>query len=327
MPRLRASVALCTFNGERFLEQQVLSLFAQERAPDEIVAVDDASGDGTFSMLKSLAARSPVPMHVYRNDATLGHVANFERAIALTRGEIIFLCDQDDVWDPEKIATCLIPMESDAGAQLVHSDADLVDSDLRPLALTQFAALGLSRHERELEDAGHAFEVLLRRNIVTGATAAIRRSVFEQAAPFPREWIHDEWLAIVASLIGRMVRIDRPLIRYRQHGANVIGAAPRGVAQKIDMLLAGRRDYQRHLLRRLTVLEERMRNLSPGPGSGALLRVRQTRAHAAVRAGMHPARWRRLPAVIHEIATLGYFRYARGWNSVARDLLGPIDPC
>src|SRR3977135_1401293 len=102
MPALSASAALCTFNGARFLEPQVTSLFAQERTLDQIVAVDDASTDASFSLLESLAARSPVPMQVYRHPSQLGHVRNFERAISLTRGDVIFLCDQDDAWYPEK---------------------------------------------------------------------------------------------------------------------------------------------------------------------------------------------------------------------------------
>jgi len=326
MPALGSSVALCTFNGEAFIEAQVASLFAQQRPVDEIVAVDDASNDSTVALLTSLASRSPVPMHVHRNPARLGAGANFERAMALTKGEIIFLCDQDDVWEPEKIATCLIPFESDSNVVLVHSDAQLVGADMQSRSTTLFAALEISPTERRLEDASRAFELLLKRNIVTGATAAVRRSVFVQAAPFPPEWVHDEWLAVIASLTGRLVRVDRPLIRYRQHGANLIGAERRSAAQKLRALRSGRGDYQRRLLTRLTLLQTRMRMLQPAPGPAETSLVERTLAHASVRARMPAARWRRVPGILQEMLTLRYFRYARGWTSVARDFLGPIDP-
>ena len=326
MPGLSTSVALCTFNGESFLEAQVASLFAQQRPVGEIVAVDDASSDGTFALLTSLASRSPVPMRVYRNEARLGAGANFERAMALTKGEVILLCDQDDVWEPEKIAACLSHLESDPSVVLVHTDAQLVDAHMHSRSMTLFAALEISPTERRLEDAARAFEMLLKRNIVTGATTAVRRNVYTQAAPFPAEWVHDEWLAVIASLLGKMVRIDRPLIRYRQHGANLIGAERRSAAQKLDTLRAGRGDYQQHLLARLTLLRTRMRTLQPAPSAADMALVERTLAHASARARMPPARWKRLPVILQEVLTLRYFRYARGWMSVARDFLGPIDP-
>jgi len=323
MPALRTSIVLCTFNGARFLEPQVASVFAQERAPDEIVAVDDASVDGSFVLLEKLALRSPVAMRVYRNEATLGAARNFERAIALAQGDVIFLCDQDDVWSPEKTRTLMTPFESDERVMLVHSDAALVDAELRQLGVSLFQALGLSKRERMLEDRSRAFEVLLRRSIVTGATAAIRREAFEWATPFPPEWLHDEWLAVIASLRGRLIRIERPLIQYRQHGANQIGAQRRGIVQKLKFVLASGGDYQRRKLDRMRQLRARLPELAAEPG--ALRLTDKTLEHACVRASLSAARWRRVPTVLRELVNLHYFRYSVGWTSAIRDLLGPID--
>jgi len=228
--------------------------------------------------------------------------------------------------DPEKIAACLVPFEADPNVVLVHSDAQLVGADMQARSTTLFAALEVSPTERRLEDTSRSFELLLKRNIVTGATAALRRRVFEEAAPFPPEWLHDEWLAVIASLTGRLVRVDRPLIRYRQHAVNLIGAEHRTAAQKLRLLRSGRGDYQRRVFTRLTLLQTRMRTLQPAPTAAEMALVERTLAHASARARMPPARWKRLPVILQEMLTLRYFRYARGWMSVARDFLGPIDP-
>lgn len=324
MRTLRCSVALCAFNGERYLAAQVESLFRQQRLPDEIVAVDDASTDGSFLLLQELAARSPVPMRVHRNESNLGYVRNFERAMSLADGDVLFLCDQDDVWMPEKVRVCMAHFETDERVALVHSDAALVDADLSPRAATLFSALGVSAVERKLEDEGRGFELLLKRNIVTGATAAVRRDVLLKAVPFPPEWVHDEWLALVASLIGRLVRIETPLVQYRQHGANQIGVPRRALVLKLRVLFDGR-NHQRRVHARAHRAHMRLLELGAAVDQAALARAEKTVAHSAVRAALPPARWKRVPAVLREVANFGYFRYSRGWISVARDLFGAIE--
>jgi glycosyltransferase involved in cell wall biosynthesis len=319
------SVALCVFNGERYLEQQVESLFHQSRRPDEIVVVDDASSDRSFAILQALAARSTIPMRVHRNEANLGFRRNFERAMSLTRGDIIFLCDQDDFWEADKTQRCLRPFLEDPAVMLVHTDAVLVDAELRSLNARLFDALEVTASERELEDRGLGYEVLLKRNIVTGTTAAVRRAVLERAIPFPDEWVHDEWLALVASLMGRLVRIDAALVHYRQHGKNEIGAAQRGVRQKLRALFGNDGEYQQRLLRRLQRLQQRAAALMDLPQPTRLQLLERTLRHAAVRAALPAEHWRRLPGVLREIINGGYFRYSRGWISIVRDFFGPID--
>jgi glycosyltransferase involved in cell wall biosynthesis len=319
------SVALCVYNGERYLEQQVESLFHQSRRPDEIVAVDDASSDRSFAILQALARRSAIPMRVHRNDANLGYRRNFERAMSLTRGDIIFLCDQDDFWERDKTERCLQPFLDDSSVMLVHTDAALVDADLRSLDAGLFDALELTAAERTMEDRGLGYEVLLKRNIVTGATTAVRRDVFERAAPFPDEWVHDEWLALAASLMGRLVRLDHALVHYRQHGKNQIGARQRGVPQKLKVLFGNDGKYQQRLLRRLQRLQQRAGALMDRPQPARLQLLERTLRHAAVRAALPAEHWRRLPGVLREILNGGYFRYSRGWISIVRDFFGPID--
>jgi glycosyltransferase involved in cell wall biosynthesis len=325
MSSLKISVALCTYNGERYVRAQLESIWLQSRLPDEVVVVDDDSTDGTREVLAQCASASPVPLRVLRNPQRLGYTKNFERAVGLCAGEIIFLCDQDDVWLPEKVALMSAPFESDASVLLVHSDALLVDSELGPLGVRLFRAMGLSSAERDAEDTGDAFSALLKRNIVTGAACAIRRSLFERAMPFDPNFVHDEWLALHAALYGRLVRLDRPLVQYRQHQANLIGAPALGRLARVRKLLAGRMVSRKQQEVRLAALLRRVcgLNLADGPKQASAVLGALELAHE--RAALPRARPLRLPLVAYLMLSGSYSDHARGLHTAVRDMLEP-DP-
>jgi glycosyltransferase involved in cell wall biosynthesis len=318
----QVSVALCTYNGDRFVREQLESIWRQSRLPDEIVAVDDGSADGTWDALARCAAESPVPMHVARNPQRLGYARNFERAIGLCRGEIVFPCDQDDVWLPEKIEQMCAPFEQNAAVMLVHSDALLVDGELRPLGVRLFAALGLTAAERAQEDAAGAFALLLKRNIVTGAASAIRREVYARALPFDPNFVHDEWLALHAALCGRLVRLEQPLIQYRQHQANQIGAPALSALARARGLLAGRVVSRQQQEVRLAALLRRLRGMKPAtPAAAAAVSAALALAH--VRAALPSTRLLRLPLIAYLLLSGRYSNHARGLHTAVRDMLEP----
>ena len=132
-------VALCTYNGALYLREQLDSLAAQTRLPDELVVCDDGSTDRTLAILDSFAAAAPFPVRI-RNRTRLGTPKNFERAIGLTTGAIIALADQDDVWYPHKLKRLERELARSKRIGLVFSDADVVDDRLRP------QATGCGRH-------------------------------------------------------------------------------------------------------------------------------------------------------------------------------------
>src|SRR5215210_7844615 len=103
----RASVALCTYNGARFLREQLQSIAEQQTPPFELVLSDDASSDDTFAIAREFARSAAFPVELHRNPTRIGTVANFDQTISRCRGEVIFLCDQDDVWRPDKIGRML----------------------------------------------------------------------------------------------------------------------------------------------------------------------------------------------------------------------------
>ena len=218
------SVAMCTFQGERFIERQLVSILGQRLPPDELV-ISDGSTDATLDIARRVVAaqRGNVAVRIVSRPEPLGVTGNFESAIRACRGELIALSDQDDIWHSDRLSA-VVAAFGDTDVTLVHSNARLVDERGVPLGSTLFEGLGLRQSERRAIARGDALSVLLRRNVVTGAATVVRRELALRAMPFPDAWVHDEWLAVIASAFGGVRMLDRELMDYRQHASNQIRA-------------------------------------------------------------------------------------------------------
>lgn len=217
------SVAMCTYNGALFLEQQLESMLIQTTQPDELIVCDDGSTDQTLEILNKFAKTAPFVVSIFKNNQQpLGSTKNFEKAISLCSGKIIVLSDQDDVWMPNKI--CMLKRAIDDGAGLVFSDATLVNANLEPLGYSLFDSLNLNKSEKELIELKKLAQVLLRRNVITGATVAFSRKHLELIMPISKNWVHDAWLGFLIACVDNVHVIHIPLIKYRQHSNNQIGA-------------------------------------------------------------------------------------------------------
>jgi glycosyltransferase involved in cell wall biosynthesis len=219
----RISVALCTYNGGRYLDAQLDSILGQTRPPAELVVCDDRSTDDTLAILDRFRQRAPFAVRIERNPETLGSTKNFEKAIGLCSGDLIATCDQDDVWFPEKLLLNEAAIDADPGPGLVFSDAEVVDEALCPLGHTMWESIEFGWIDRWRVRHGKAFEVLLRRWLVTGATMMFRADFVPLLFPIPPNWIHDGWIAFIIGAMAPIGLIDRPLVRYRQHAAQQIG--------------------------------------------------------------------------------------------------------
>ena len=217
------SVALCTYNGAAYLGEQLDSIVAQSRPPDELVVCDDGSNDETVGLLQAFGPGAPFPVRLFRNEVNLGFAKNFERAISLCSGDLIALSDQDDVWKPGKLARLAAALEAHPLAGLVCSDAEIVDVHLQPVNQRLTESIGLRADERELLSLGQALAVLLKRNFAMGASTMFRAAYRSDILPIPTSWPHDWWIALVISLRSQVRLIDEPLLWYRQHDANAIG--------------------------------------------------------------------------------------------------------
>jgi glycosyltransferase involved in cell wall biosynthesis len=210
------TVALATYNGAKFLAEQLDSIQAQTVPDLEIVVSDDGSEDGTWELLEQRAAREP-RMRIMRNPSTRGVRGNFESAIAAARGAWIAPADQDDIWEADKLAVLLDAVRQAPGAVMAYSDSELIDSDGRRLGKRAF--------QRMVAFDGGEPLILAFRNCVSGHAMLFHRGLLEVALPFPDAPIYDWWLATAATSVGRVVRVDRPLVRHRQHGGNVTDMA------------------------------------------------------------------------------------------------------
>ncbi|PPU93149.1 hypothetical protein XalbCFBP2523_08365 [Xanthomonas albilineans] len=276
----RVSVALCTFNGESFLQTQLDSILAQTVLPGEIVIGDDGSSDGTQAILCGFQQRAlalSVSVRIRRHPRNVGYVRNFAETLADCRAEIVLLSDQDDRWHPDRVARTLQRFDVQPSLLLLHSDACLINAHGVSLGMRLSQALVMHSVEIHCIHEGRALDVLLMRNTVTGATCAIRRSLLEMALPIGSGWIHDEWLAMVAAVFGQMDMLEDPTIDYRQHGRNQIGARRASLLQRmrrLELFNPQQWKYKRLRLQALLALLERGgRSIAPDqyPGHAALL--------------------------------------------------------
>lgn len=333
------SVALCTYNGERFVAEQLRSILHQTLMPAHVVVSDDGSSDATVQIVKDVFARfraehsgaghsgaeqiaSAPALTVLRNDQALGVTANFQQASLACTGELIALSDQDDLWVPDRLERMVAQFVSNPNITLLHSDARLVDDNGAPLGGTLSEAIEFSAAEQRRIHSGRALEVLLRRNVVTGATTMFRRSLLDAAVPFPESWVHDEWLAIIAAITGRMDFLPEQLTDYRQHASNQIGAAKPTLGVKVSRVREPRAERNSRLLARAQSLEIRL-----GEISGVTDRIRglaeQKRRHEQVRSALPKNRLLRIVPVLWHAVGGNYSRFGRARYDILRDLLQP----
>jgi hypothetical protein len=325
----RVSVALGTHNGARYLREQLESILAQTHPVAEIVLSDDASSDGTVELAEQMieehrATDAATPsLIVLRNPVALGVTSNFEQALTAASGDVIALSDQDDVWHPDRIGRALAAFARRPGAELAAAEARLVDDEGASLGATLFGTLGVDVPLRLRLETDAAFDELLKRNVLTGATMVVTRSLVLRAAPFPASWVHDEWLGIVASVGGGLAIVSEPVIDYRQHGGNQIGVTRLGAGGKLARLREPRTERNAQLFDRARDLAERLPGIA-GRDPSVEAAVRGKLAHEVMRQAIPAERVRRLGPVWRQWRTGAYDRYGRGAQDVLRDLVQPV---
>lgn len=311
-------VVLCTFNGAAFLAAQLRSLRDQTRPVDRVIVSDDGSTDATADVLRAFEGN--LPLELARNETQLGVTANFESALRRARGDLIFLCDQDDVWHKQKVELLLAEAERHPDAMLLHSDARIVDASGADTGRRLFGELHLSSREWSFLGRSEPLPVLLRRNIVTGATSAIRRKLLDYALPIAEEYWHDEWLALIAAAMGPIYRISEPLIDYRIHGSNQAGLRLATPAAQLRAMSSRRGSYHAIKARKLDRLLQRLRGLNGRVSQDCMSLVEACHQHWQERATMPRRRFDRLPVVWQQLQSGSYRRFSSGWRSVVRDL-------
>ena len=207
---MRISVAMAVYHGEAYLDAQLSSILSQLEPEDEIIVSDDCPGGKTEEIVRRFAEQDQ-RVH-YVQGPGRGLIANFGHAISLCGGDAIFLSDQDDVWMPGKANKVKAALE--AGALLVLHDACVTDADMHPLEPSFFAVHG----------SKPGFGANLIRNSFMGCCMAFRRELCGAILPLPEGIpMHDQWIGLIATRLGRVVFLEEPLLFYRRHGGNLSG--------------------------------------------------------------------------------------------------------
>lgn len=330
----KISIALCTYNGAKFLPEQLKSYLAQTRLPDELIVGDDGSTDETVALLKDFAKTAPFAVRLEINEKNLGSTKNFERTIALCTGDLIFLSDQDDVWHPQKVEKFSAEFEKSENVGMVFSDAELVGENLESLKhnLWDFS---FPPADRRAARSGNLFELLLKRNVVTGATMAFRASFKDDLMPIPihiPNFIHDAWIALVIAAKGKIVFIEESYILYRQHSNQQLG-----INWKFKDKMPRREKYaesiffERKNQERFAVLAEVIETypqfekqdtnvLSDRLRQDFMRESEQKILHYEARKNLPANRLKRLSPVIKEFSSGRYRKFSKGLTSAAKDL-------
>ncbi|REG91485.1 glycosyltransferase family 2 protein [Algoriphagus antarcticus] len=228
MPNPMVSIVMATYNGEKFLREQIESILSQSYYPFEFIVFDDCSTDGTPGILE--VYQNQGKLRFFRNESNIGYVRNFEKAIYAAQGDLIALADQDDVWIPSKLDR----LTRQIGQHLlIHSDARLIDENGVKLDCS------LEESARKMTIPQNMTEAILN-GFVTGCTCLFKRQLLDLALPFPDKlYIHDKWLGVLAFSKGGLTYLKEPLTDYRQHVQNNIGAGKPTVSlfKKIGKLL------------------------------------------------------------------------------------------
>lgn len=218
------SVAMCTYNGRRFLNQQLQSLLDQTVQPDELVVCDDVSSDDSVAVLESFAARAPFAVRIIRNPQNLGYIRNFEQAIAHCTGDLVFLCDQDDVWDPRKIETLCDVFVAEPEVGLVLHDFVRVNADGGPYDFPEerYGERQLLGAELPDEVRTHGIRTFMlpAPRAWCGCMMAFRREWSSVLLPIYPGKGHDDWILKLLGPLTVVRFVGEPLIQYRMHSSN-----------------------------------------------------------------------------------------------------------
>ncbi|MWB94787.1 glycosyltransferase [Flavobacterium sp. GA093] len=221
---MKISVAMCTYNGEKHLVEQLDSILNQTHKVDEIIVCDDRSSDKTIEILNNYKINFPNIFQIYQNEVTLRSVKNFEKAITLCTGDIIFLSDQDDRWVSEKVEEYIIYFNSHPNIKTLSSNGYCIDDN--SILKDKYSLWDIPRFLRE-ENIDFNYYTLISQilNVATGASMAFKKEVLSDILPFPvvDKFHHDEWIALISSSKDQFELLDKKYFYYRLHDNQQVG--------------------------------------------------------------------------------------------------------
>jgi glycosyltransferase involved in cell wall biosynthesis len=257
----QVDILLATYNGKKYLAQQLDSILSQTHTAWRLLIRDDDSSDSTLDIIQSYTEKYPSQIILIEDEEkNLGAYQNFARLLQEASNNYIMFCDQDDVWLETKVADTLRAMvDNERGVTplLVHTDLEVVDATLQRLHPSFVKKMRINvKRDR--------FNQLLMRNIATGCTMMINRPLLDLILPLPENGvIHDWWIVLVASIYGHIIYLDKATILYRQHGNNTIGASQESGWEYIQKEFDFKTIELIHTVQQAILLEERYKEMLP----------------------------------------------------------------
>lgn len=305
------SVAMATYNGARFLREQLDSIAAQTLLPAELVVTDDASSDDTVAIVRRFAETAPFPVRLHENPVQLGFRANFMAAMALCTSELIALCDQDDIWTVNKLERMLEAL-ADPNVPLAFHEAWLIDSLGARIELAEILPLEARSPPSSLFPLHnpYGFSMVFRRDLLRFSDLWVK-SVDNLKTD--ATMAHDQWLFFLASALGTIAYVAEPLAGYRQHGSNTYGVERRA------------RTFRSRIARWINVRSKEFARFAVASRTRASILVDalgRMDPEWQARAGLAIARYQRLShqcmwrAAVYESGLLGRFA---AWFALLRD--------
>ncbi len=326
---MKISVALCTYNGEEFLTEQLNSFLTQTRLPDEVVVCDDCSRDKTVKIIRDFAARAPFLVRLYVNETNLRIIKNFENAISLCTGDIIALSDQDDIWHCDKLKIFEEVLNAKPNVGLVFCDANLVDKNLVKLGHTNWQLTGLDRKTQKLITTKASLNYLFNKPLVWGCMMAFRAKYKDLVLPIPDNIpgiYHDYWISWLLSAVSQLEPIPKRLVEYRQHSDQKLGQQITSKTKehlKVNFIKQIKSKYNfsdiiygmRALQNRLKLKAEQFNTEDAAKLVSSRLR------HFVNRKKIIDGKSKKILLAAEELFSLRYHHHSSGLKSVVKDLL------
>lgn len=322
---LTISIALCTYNGERFLQEQLDSIANQTRLPDEVVVSDDGSTDSTLDILKKWAEELPFPVKIYSNASPLGFSKNFEKAMLLCSCDVLFCCDQDDVWESEKIEKMVGILEQDETVGVVYCNGKMVDENLKETGVLRDEWLSYY-----FANGPHSFlnPFACTNKITSGCCLSLRTSLLDSILPVPEKTTYDMWIYFLSSGLTKMNYLDEPLVQCRVHqnNASIKISAPflqlvqdrHSHSRKLQKKTFGRYYHNQDLIKEL---KERLENLPENPHKDfVLIWLERNHAHFQNRKRIRQNIFTAFFLFLREIFSGGYFQKEYPFYNIREDM-------
>lgn len=312
------------YNRADFLAEQFESLLAQSRPPDELIVGDDCSTDRTVEIIRAFAARAPFPVHLYVNERNQGYNRNLEHAIERCSGDVIVLCDDDDVCLPDKLGVTEREFLVSPSTGLIVGNSVLVDEKLNPLGVTLWSTMRLPARRVIL---GEAICILAKHFVANGHVISFRASLRPYILPFPPKFpsqiFCDVWISLVLASIANVTCIPDPLVLHRLHRGQIAGVQTLGPSgERVRNIRSGEREKIAHFVPLVEEVIRRVAEESDGLVARRNLKTLTSWvAHLKMQSELPAPRLSRVLNIARALLSGSYHRYSRGFLTAARDLL------